>query len=102
MSEQKSAEPVKKIQDVAQQAARTESEPPRVRRYRAVMFQAALVLVVIAFGILTFLVKTTPSFAFDLQITQSLQLVNAPSFALLMSLVSWPGFSPQSRQVGLQ
>jgi undecaprenyl-diphosphatase len=96
MSEQKSAEPVKKIQDVAQQAARTESEPPRVRRYRAVMFQAALVLVVIAFGILTFLVKTTPSFAFDLQITKSLQLVNAPSFALLMNMVSWPGFTPQS------
>ncbi len=96
MSEQKGDETIKKVQDVAQQAARTESEPPRVRRYRAVLFQGALVMVAIAFGILTYLVKTTPSFAFDIQITQSLQMVKAPAFALLMNLISWPGFVPQS------
>jgi len=96
MSGQKEEVPVKKIQDVAQQAAQAESVPPHVRRYRAVIFQVVLVLIAITFGILTFLVKTTPSFAFDLQITRSLQLVNAPSFALLMSLISWPGFSPQA------
>jgi undecaprenyl-diphosphatase len=96
MSEPKGEEPIKKVEVAAQQAARTESELPRVRRYRAVMFQGALVLVAVAFGVLTFLVKTTPFFAFDLQITKSLQLVNAPSFALLMNLISWPGFTPQS------
>jgi undecaprenyl-diphosphatase len=60
------------------------------------MLQGTLVLVAVAFGILTFLVKTTPSFAFDLQITQSLQLINAPPFAMFMYMLSWPGFTPQS------
>jgi membrane-associated phospholipid phosphatase len=95
MSETKVDEPIKKVAVAVQQAARSESEPPRVRRYRAVLLQGALVLVAIAFGILTFLVKTTPFFPFDLQITKSLQLINAPAFALLMSAISWPGFNPQ-------
>ena len=96
MPEQKAEEPVKKIQDVAQQAVRTESEPAPVRRYRAVLFQVMLILVAVAFGVLTFLVKTMPFFAIDLQITKTVQLVNFPTFVLLMSLISWPGFSPQA------
>jgi len=96
MAKQKIKEPGKKMEVAAQQAARSESEPPRVRRYRALMLQGALILVAVAFGILTYLVKTMPFFAFDLQVTKGLQLVNAPSFALLMNLISWPGFTPQS------
>ena len=95
MSEQKVEKPIEKIPDVASQAARAESEPAPVRRYRAVLFRAALVLVVGAFAVLTFLVKTMPSFAIDLQITRAVQLINFPSFTLLMSLISWPGFTPQ-------
>jgi membrane-associated phospholipid phosphatase len=45
---------------------------------------------------LTFLVKTTPSFLIDLQITRAIQQFNFPPFAWLMSLISWPGFVPQS------
>jgi membrane-associated phospholipid phosphatase len=52
-------------------------------------------LVVGAFAVLTILVKTMPSFAIDLQITRAIQLIHFPSFALLMSLISWPGFGPQ-------
>jgi len=96
MPEQKVAKPIKKITAAASQAARAESEPAPVRRYRAVLFQIALVLVAGAFALLTFLVKTMPSFAIDLQITRAIQLINFPSFALLMSLVSWPGFGPQN------
>jgi len=59
------------------------------------LFQGVLLLIAIAFGILTFLVKTTPSFAIDLQITRSIQLINFPDFGLLMSLISWAGFGPQ-------
>jgi membrane-associated phospholipid phosphatase len=87
---------VEKLKEQAQQAARAESAPAPVRRYRAVLFQTALVLVVCAFGVLTFLVKTTPSFAIDLQITRAIQAINLPFFALLMSVISWPGFAPQS------
>jgi len=36
-----------------------------------------------------------PTFAIDLQIARAIQTINFPSFALLMSLVSWPGFGPQ-------
>ena len=96
MSEQKDVQPIKKITDAASQAARTESEPAPVRRYRAVLFQVTLILVAVAFGVLTFLVKTMPFFAIDLHITKTVQLVNFPTFVLLMSLISWPGFSPQA------
>lgn len=97
MAEHKSKEPVvPKIADAASQAARAESAPPRVRHYRALLFRLGLVSIAAAFGILTFLVKTTPSFAIDLQITRGIQQIVFPPFALLMSVVSWPGFSPQS------
>jgi membrane-associated phospholipid phosphatase len=95
MSEQKVEKPVEKIKEDVQQAARAESAPAPVRHYRAVVFQGVLVLIAIAFGALTFLVKTTPSFAIDLQITRAIQSINFPSFALLMGMVSWAGFSPQ-------
>ena len=84
------------IKEGVDQTAHVESAPAPVRRYRAVLFQGALVLVAGAFAVLTFLVKTTPSFAIDLQITRAIQLINFPFFASLMSLVSWPGFAPQA------
>ena len=95
MSDQIDKKSVEKITDAASQAARAESEPGPVRRYRAVLFQGALVLVIVAFAVLTFLVKTMPYFGIDLQITRTIQLINFPSFALLMTLISWPGFGPQ-------
>jgi len=87
--------PVEKIKEDVQQAARAESAPAPVRRYRAVLFQSALALIAVAFGGLTFLVKTMPSFAIDLQITRAIQQINLPGFAWLMSVVSWAGFGPQ-------
>jgi membrane-associated phospholipid phosphatase len=67
-----------------------------VRRSRALLFQAVLVLAACAFAGLTFLVKTRPDFAIDLQITQAIQGVHFAPFAFLMSLISWPGFNPQA------
>ena len=89
-------EPVQKITDAASKATQAESAPAPVRRYRALLFRGTLVLVVAAFAVLTFLIKTNPFFPIDLQITRSIQLINFPAFTLLMSAVSWPGFSPQS------
>ena len=96
MPEQKVDQPVEKIVDAASQAVRAESEPAPVRRYRAVLFQGGLIIVAVTFAVLTFLVKTMPSFSIDLQITKTIQEINFPPFAWLMSLISWPGFSPQS------
>jgi len=87
--------PVEKIKEMEHQSTRAASAVVPVRRYRAVLFQTALVLVASAFAILTFFVKTMPSFAIDLQITKAIQLINFPFFALFMSLVSWPGSGPQ-------
>ena len=96
MPEQKVEKPVEKIKEQAHQAARAESAAAPVRRYRALLFQTILMLVAGAFGVLAFLVKTTPSFAIDLQITTAVQMINFPFCASLMSWVSWPGFSPQA------
>jgi undecaprenyl-diphosphatase len=49
-----------------------------------------------AFGVLTFLVKTTPSFAIDLQVTEAIQMIHFPAFNTAMIWISWPGFPPQS------
>ena len=91
MSEADDKKPDEKIKEVA----RAESAPAPVRRYRAFLFQSVLVLIAAGFGVLTFLVKTTPSFATDLLITRSIQLINFPAFAGLMIVISWAGFAPQ-------
>ena len=96
MSEQEDKKSIEKIQEVAHEAAHAETAPAPVRRYRAVLFQISLLLVTAAFAVLTFLVKTMPSFTIDLQITRAVQSLNFPFFALLMNLISWPGFSPQA------
>jgi undecaprenyl-diphosphatase len=88
--------PVEKIKEMAHQSACAASASAPARRYRAALFQATLVIVASAFAVLTFCVKTMPSFAIDLQITKAIQLINFPFFASFMSLVSWPGFAPQS------
>ncbi len=69
---------------------------PRRRRFRAILFPVLFVATVIAFAFLTFLVETRPSFPVDLQITLAIQSIDAPFFADLMWLISWPGFLPQS------
>lgn len=96
MAAEKEKQPIKKIKETAHKAVKAESVSPPVRRYRAILFQVALLIVAGAFGVLTFLVKTTPSFAIDLQITKAIQLINFQPFAFLMTAVSWPGFFPQS------
>jgi hypothetical protein len=46
--------PIEKIQEAAQAAAHAETAPPRVRRYRTVLFQTALLAVVLAFTVLAY------------------------------------------------
>src|SRR6185369_13541956 len=59
-------------------------------------FQFMLIATTSAFAILTFLVKTVPSFPIDLAITRAIQLINYPPFDTFMYLISWPGYPPQS------
>jgi len=96
MSKQKITKPVEKIKEKAHAAAREESASAPARRYQAILFQAMLILFAGGFAVLTYLVKTMPSFAIDLQVTKAIQLINLPGFAFFMRLISWPGFGPQS------
>ena len=96
MAEQTSGKPVEKVKDSAQQAAKKETTSPPKREYRTFLFQVSLLAAIAAFGVLTFMVKTTPLWTLDIQITHAVQSIKSPVFATLMNLISWPGFSPQS------
>ena len=96
MAAQKNGRLVAKINEKTQQAFHAEAASAPVRKYRTTLFQVTLLLIAGSFAVLTFLVKTMTSFAIDLQITEFIQLINIPFFALFMRLISWPGFLPQS------
>ena len=99
MQTEKGKHPVEKIKDSTHKAVQAESVPAPVRRYRAILFQVSLLVIAGGFAVLTFLVKTTPSFAIDLAITRAIQQINIQPFASLMNVVSWPGFFPQSMMI---
>jgi undecaprenyl-diphosphatase len=101
MAEQTVDKPVEKVKDAAQQAAKAEVTSRPKRELRTYLFEIGLFAVIGAFTTLTILVKTTPSFPIDLQITRMLQSLSSPFFAWLMTLISWPGFSPQTFLIGL-
>ncbi len=69
--------------------------PKTWRRYRASVFQGYLVGAVIAFLILAILAHTIAYFAFDVVITQDVQLINVAAISDLFQAVSWIGFAPQ-------
>jgi undecaprenyl-diphosphatase len=95
MAEQASNTPVKDVKDAAQHAAEAEVTSPPKRERRTYLFELGLLAAVGAFTTLTILVKTTPSFPIDVQITRALQSLRSPIFSGLMEAISWPGFSPQ-------
>ncbi len=74
--------------------------PKRRRRLSGVIahtfFNFMLVLLAVAFGVLTFFVKTVHSFPIDLVITEGIQSISFPPFGSLMIAISWLGFFPQS------
>jgi membrane-associated phospholipid phosphatase len=96
MSEITTDKPVEKVKDAAQQAAKKEVTSRPKREYRTFLFQVSLFAAIGAFAVLTFMVKTIPSFPIDLEIERAIQSISSPLFAAFMSLISWPGFSPQS------
>jgi membrane-associated phospholipid phosphatase len=96
MSKPTSENPVEEIKDALEQEAKKETAPPRIRRYRTVVFQLTLASALVIFTVLMFLARTTPFFPIDVQITQAIQTIDSSFFAGLMNVISWPGFSPNS------
>ena len=88
--------PIEEIQESVQEVTKAETTSRPTRRYRIYLFQFMLIAATSAFALLTFLVKTTPSFLIDLAITQTIQSIDFPLFDELMIVISWPGFSPQA------
>ena len=70
--------------------------PKRTRNYRALAFQGYLIVATVALAILFVLVWNVPYFSVDLTVTRAIQTVSWPWFALLMEVISFPGYSPQS------
>jgi len=93
--------PIVKPQIAAQKAAKEETSSPGVRRARALLFQLSVGIMIAAFAILTFLVVTIPTFSIDLNITHGLQSIHNSFFSMLMTSISWVGFSPQAFIVSL-
>jgi undecaprenyl-diphosphatase len=91
-----SEKPIEKVRNAVEQAAKRETAARPQREYRTLSFQIALFSAIGAFAVLTFMVKSTPFFPLDLQITKALQSMDSPFFLAAMSLISWPGFLPQS------
>ncbi|QGQ96463.1 phosphatase PAP2 family protein [Paenibacillus psychroresistens] len=58
--------------------------------------QISIVILIIAFAILTYLVQAISSFSLDLRITHSIQSIDFAAFNGIMVFFSWAGFPPQS------
>lgn len=95
-SDAHSEKPVEEVKLAARQAVEKEVVSPPKRKYRTLAFQVALLSAIGAFAVLTFMAKSTPFFPIDLRITEVLQSIDSPLFASTMTLISWPGFLPQS------
>lgn len=63
-----------------------------VRAHRARLFQAYLLVTLLAFIALAVLANTTPYFNFDLLFTRELQSEIPPWFGFVLTAVSWPGY----------
>jgi membrane-associated phospholipid phosphatase len=86
----------KKTNPLIQEKTQAETSSPPVRRYKANLIQIGLMLLIIAFALLTYLVKTISYFPLDLRITRAIQTINFPFFSETMLFFSWAGFSIQS------
>ena len=80
---------------------RRETEKPKTSSpgtqwHRTMFFRVLVFSALLGFSTLTVVVETTPLLPIDLQITRAIQSIDAPVFDLLMRLVSWAGYLPQS------
>ncbi len=65
-----------------------------VRRYRALVFQAYLIVATVGFAALFVLARQVAYFGFDLSIARAIQSVHAVWIKVLMEFVSGLGFNP--------
>jgi membrane-associated phospholipid phosphatase len=73
-----------------------ELAPRPVHRWRTRLFQLYLVVAMAGFLLLFGLATNLPYLPIDVVITLAVQRFGAPWFTLLMRVISWPGFAPQT------
>jgi len=78
------------------EAEKSKTSSPGTQWHRTMFFWVLVFSAVLGFSTLTVVVETTPLLPIDLEITRAIQSIDAPAFDLLMRLVSWAGFLPQS------
>jgi len=69
--------------------------PPHTRRYRAIAFQAYLLMAALGFVTLAVVAHFVAYFPVDLKVTLAVQAYHGPVFAAVMNAMSWSGFFPQ-------
>jgi membrane-associated phospholipid phosphatase len=77
-------------------AAHSKERAHRRRHERALAFEVALVVIIVATGALTLVALVTPYFTVDLTLERAIQSPSAPWLDALAAAVSWFGFPPQS------
>lgn len=88
--------PIDKPQNAVVESAKKKTSSPGAQRQKAILFQVSFGILLVSFGILTFLIVTVPAFSIDLSITRWLQSITNPGIGGLMTYISWVGYSPQS------
>ena len=88
--------PIDKPQNVVVESVKDKTSSPGAQRRKALLFQVSFGILLVSFGVLTFLIVTVPAFSIDLNITHGLQSITNPGLAWLMTYISWVGYSPQS------
>jgi len=96
MKKKTTLKPIAEPQNVVVESAKENTSSPAARWRKAHQFQAIVGILLVAFGILTFLIVTVPALSIDVSITHGLQSITNPVFAGLMTFISWIGYSPQS------
>jgi hypothetical protein len=69
--------------------------PKPILRWRALIFQAYMLMTVVALGVLLISASMFNYFSFDLAVTSAVQTINVAWFASLMWWVSMIGYAPQ-------
>jgi undecaprenyl-diphosphatase len=88
--------PAKKAQEKVQSEVRKETASRPQRYFRAILFEAYVILTLIAFGILAALAYSTAYLPIDLTITSGFQAYSPTWFQNFMLAISWFGFPPQA------
>jgi undecaprenyl-diphosphatase len=96
MKKASTRKPIDKPQNAVVESAKKNTSTPGAQRRKALIFQVSFGILLLSFGVLTFLIVTVPAFSIDLTITRWLQSITNPGFAGLMTYISWVGYGPQS------